>query len=306
MTGLRQIISIGVGVFILGAITGAGPDHSSRFLIRYQQFSNDIRPINRTLPLRIHSEEHERRLHVDVYGIVSQPYERVANALTYPKAMCDFLILNLNVKACTYEPAGRYTLMTFYVAGKKYTPLYRSMEIEPYFEQHIKSNHYMRVVLASRKRRWGAKDYSVLIEAAPYRKSTLVRFSSNYTASRLNTAATATYLKTLARKKVGFSIVGQDEHGKPQYVRGMQAVVERNAVRSYLALQAYLETTAVLPGNQFDARLKRWFELTELYSRQLHELSWEDYLRNKRKEHKNQLRIQQQIFRRQSKHDVRR
>ena len=163
----------------------------------------------------------------------------------------------------------------------------------------------MRVLLASRKGSWGAKDYNVLIEAAPYGKSTLVRFSSNYTASRLNTAATSTYLKTLARKKVGFSIVGQDDHCKPQYVRGMQAVVERNAVRSYLALQAYLETAVVPPGNQFDARLKRWFELTELYSRQLHELSQEEYLRNKRKEHQNQLRLQQRISRRQTKHDVR-
>lgn len=304
MTGPYNIISIGIGLLFLVATADAGPDQSRRFLKRYHQFSKDIKPINRKLPLRIHSDEHERRLHVDVYGIVSQPYKRVANALTYPKVMCDFLILNLNVKTCTYEPAGRQTLMTFYVAGKKYTPLYRSMEIEPYFEQLIKNSHYMRVLLISRKGRLGAKDYNVLIEAAPYGKSTLVRFSSKYIASRLNSAATTTYLKTFARKKVGFSIVGQDEYGKPRYVRGMRAVVERDVVRSYLALQAYLETADIPPDNQFDARLKRWFELTELYPRQLHEFSWEDYLRNKSKDHQNQLRLQQRISHRQSKLDV--
>ena len=48
------------------------------------------------------------------------------------------------------------------------------------------------------------------------------------------------YLATGGRDKVGFSIVGKTASGAPQYLDGMRAVVERNTMRYYLAIDAYL------------------------------------------------------------------
>jgi hypothetical protein len=61
-------------------------------------------------------------------------------------------------------------------------------------------------------------------------------------------------------------------------------VVERNAMRYYLAIDAYLDSLAAPAGQQLDHRLKGWFDATEKYPRQLHEVTRDDYLRMKRDE----------------------
>ncbi len=291
-------VIIGFSLMVYSTIANADRADAHQLLSQYRQFSTNIKPIDKSLPLRIQSNEQDRSLRVDVYGVVSHPYSRVADALSSPAAMCDFLILNMNVKTCTYMRENRRASMVIYVAGKNYAPLYRTLKIEPYFELQKKSKNYLRVLMASRKGRWGMKEYSVLVEASPYENKTLVRFSSNYHASRINKAATTTYLKTFARKKVGFTVVGRNKQGLPEYVRGMRGVIERNAVRSYLALQAYLETASMPPNRRFESRLRRWFELTDVYTRQLHEMHWQPYLHNKRREYQNQLRLQRRILRR--------
>ncbi len=297
----RYIITIGVGLFILSATVSAALSDSRLLLNQYRQFSATTKPLDRNLALRIQSDEQGRRLRVDVYGIVNQPYPRVAEALSSPAAMCDFLILNMNVKTCTYEQVGRRLFMTIYIAGKNYAPLYRTLEIEPYFELQKKDRNYLKVLVASREASRGKTEYSVFVEAVPYGKATLVRFSSKYFASRINKAATTAYLKTFALNKVGFTVIGRNNQGLPEYVRGMQGVIERNAVRSYLALQAYLETTDAPVNLRFESRLWRWFKLTNVYKRQLHEMHWQSYLLNKRREYQNQLMMQKQILRRVSK-----
>jgi hypothetical protein len=48
------------------------------------------------------------------------------------------------------------------------------------------------------------------------------------------------YLMTAGRDKVGFSVVKREANGQPQYVSGSRATVERNTMRYYLAIDAYL------------------------------------------------------------------
>lgn len=296
-----RIITFGVGLFILTTTANLALADSRMFLNQYLQFSAVTKPIDKNLALRIQSHEQGRRLRVNVYGFVDYPYSQVADVLVSPAAMCGFLILNMNVKACTYSQGERRVNMTIYVAGKKYAPLYRTMKIEPHFELQERNSKYLKVLMTSPRGRWGIKEYSVLVEASPYANKTLVRFSSNYETSRLNKAATSMYLKTFARKKVGFTVVGRNQSGQPEYVRGMQGVIERNAVRSYLALQAYLETASVPPSQRLESRLRLWFGLTDVYSRQLHEMDRQSYLNNKKREYQNQLRLQQQLSIRTSK-----
>lgn len=297
-----RIITLGIGLFILTTAANLALADSRLLLNQYHHFSKVTKPIDKRLALRIQSHEQDRRLRMNVYGFVNYPYSQVADVLARPAVMCDFLILNMNVKTCTFTPGERRANMVIYVAGKKYAPLYRSMKIEPYFELQERSNNYIRVLMASPKRRWGATEYSVMLEASPYKNRTLVHLTSAYKASHLNKAATSTYLKLFARKKVGFTVVGRNQSGQPEYVRGIQGVIERNAVRSYLALQAYLETASVLSNRRFESRLRRWFELTDVYSHQLHEMDWRSYLSNKQREYQNQLRQQQRLSIRTSKH----
>ena len=60
--------------------------------------------------------------------------------------------------------------------------------------------------------------------------------------------------------------------------------MERNVMRNYLALQAYTGVAGGAPAAQMDARLRAWFALTERHPAQLHELTLEEYLAQKRED----------------------
>jgi hypothetical protein len=92
------------------------------------------------------------------------------------------------------------------------------------------------------------------------------------------------YLATIGRDKVGFSIVAKKSDGQPVYIGGTRGVVERNTMRYYLAIEAYLAALSVPPGKQLESRLSAWYAGVERYPLQLHELDRDEYLAMKRKE----------------------
>jgi hypothetical protein len=61
-------------------------------------------------------------------------------------------------------------------------------------------------------------------------------------------------------------------------------VVERNTMRYYLAIGAYLDSLSLPPQQRIERRLRDWFAATERYPRQLHEISQDEYLVMKRRE----------------------
>jgi hypothetical protein len=68
-------------------------------------------------------------------------------------------------------------------------------------------------------------------------------------------------------------------------VRGL---LERNTVRYYLAVDAYLDALRLPREQQLERRLLDWFAATEQHPQQLRELDWETYVQMKRLEVKRQ------------------
>ena len=91
----------------------------------------------------------------------------------------------------------------------------------------------------------------------------------------------STYLGTLGRDKVGFSTTAPAGTGKPVYVGGLRGILERNTMRYFLAIETYLASAAQPAMKRPGWRLRTWFDATERYARQLHELSKADYLAGK-------------------------
>ncbi|MDQ6881386.1 MAG: hypothetical protein M3150_04750, partial [Pseudomonadota bacterium] len=60
--------------------------------------------------------------------------------------------------------------------------------------------------------------------------------------------------------------------------------VERNAMRYYLAIDAYLDSLSVPAGQQVERRIQGWFSATERYPRQLREMDRPAYVAMKRNE----------------------
>ena len=96
------------------------------------------------------------------------------------------------------------------------------------------------------------------------------------------------YLATVARDKIGFTVTGQTAAGGARYIQGLRGVMERNTMRYYLAVDAYLASLGVAAPEQFESRLRHWFDSSEQYAAQLHEMDRAQYLELKHREMQRQ------------------
>ena len=141
----------------------------------------------------------------------------------------------------------------------------------------------------------GTTDYRIMLEAVPLGSGAFVHFRYAYRPSLVSSVAIASYLATFGSGKVGFSVVDEKRDGKPVLVSGVRVIVERNAMRYYLAIQAFPESLNAPETQRSEQRFQRWFDLTERYPAQLHELERADYLHHKRRELAQQLERQQTL-----------
>ena len=100
--------------------------------------------------------------------------------------------------------------------------------------------------------------------------------------------ATQAYLGTVGSAKVGFTAAERGADGKPVYVGGVIGLLERNTMRYYLAIDAYLSAYALPAAEQPERRIREWYASTERYAEQLHEMEKDEYLEMKRKEMRRQ------------------
>ena len=73
-----------------------------------------------------------------------------------------------------------------------------------------------------------------------------------------------------------------DEGDPSRLVRGVRGALERNTMRYYLALDAYLHALDSPAEQRFEQSLERWFTDTERFARQLREVQHDDYISMKR------------------------
>ena len=97
-----------------------------------------------------------------------------------------------------------------------------------------------------------------------------------------------TYLSTVGSQKVGFTVLERKPDGKPVYQAGVLGLLERNTMRYYLAIDAYLAAYALPAAEQPERRIREWYASTERYAEQLREMEKNEYLEMKRKEMRRQ------------------
>ena len=244
-------------------------------------------------PVHIESEQTRDRLRGDVYSIVEQHFETVDGGLALPASWCEILPLQLNVKACTNGGNGRDRLLTLYLGRKFYQKPEAAHPLPLTFEVLHSNESGLEIALRASRGPLGTRNFLLAVVSVPLSEGrTLIHVRYSYEYGLMSRAAVFAYLKTMGRKKVGFSVVGRDRKGRPIYVRGVQGMIERNAMRYHLAVQAYLETLHVPEPDRFERRIERWFELTSVHRTQLFEMVRDDYLRYKRRERAEQTRLQ--------------
>lgn len=245
------------------------------------------------LPVQVESEHERGRLRCDVYSVVEQQIDSVRDALTLPASWCEILPLQFNVKSCTYGERDRKPLLTLYLGRKFFQEPEATHRLELSFEVLRSSPAGFEIALWGEKGPLGTRNHRLALAAVPLAgERTLLHLAHSQEYGLISRVAMFGYLKTLGRGKVGFSVDGRDSEGRPIYVRGLQGMIERNAARYHLAVQAFLETLDVPEPQRFERRIERWFDLTSAHPAQLYEMERDEYLRFKRAERENQSRLQ--------------
>jgi hypothetical protein len=198
---------------------------------------------------------------------------------------CDILILHLNVKQCHGSRSKSGDVLSLAIGRKADQPVAEAYHFEFAYQVLAAQPDYLRVTLSSNAGPLGTSDYRIALEVVPLgAKRSFLHLSYSYTYGTAAQLAMQGYLATAGRDKVGFSVVASDAAGQPVYVGSTRGVIERNTMRYYLAIEAYLGAVSAPPAQQLDKRLNAWHTSVERYPRQLHELERGEYLDMKHKE----------------------
>jgi len=240
-------------------------------------------------PLVLESTQSSDDLKGDVYALVEHPFAMVQQALQSADHWCDILILHLNVKRCRTS-AGTPKALSLHVGRKFDQPIEDAYLLEFSYRVIAATPDYLQVQLSAPEGPLSTRNYRIQVEAAPIDANrTIVHMSYAYGYGFTARTAMQTYLGTIGSAKVGFTIVDR-KNGKPVYQCGVLGLLERNTMRYYLAIDAYLSAYSLPPTEQAERRIREWYASTERYAAQLHEMDEAEYLDMKRKE----LRRQQQ------------
>ena len=238
-------------------------------------------------PLTLESSQSASTVSGDVYALLDAPFATVSSTLRSPRTWCDILILHINTKLCRAGADSSPSVLSLHIGKKDEQHIADTFALELAYELVASSPGYLGAHLHAEKGPLGTSNYLIDLQAAalPGGKTFLhLRYASTYgVASKL---AMQAYLATLGSAKVGFSQVQQGE--KTALVGGLRGTAERNTMRYYLAIEAYLAALSRPASQQLDARLQYWFDATESYPRQLHEMDRETYLAMKRREYQRQ------------------
>jgi hypothetical protein len=235
-------------------------------------------------PLYVESSEKSGEHKGSIYAEIAEPFKRVSEKLRRAAQWCEVLILQSNVKSCEASNAGAETL-SILVARKPADSLESAHRIDFAYGVPAAAADYLHVTLDSPEGPFGTTDYRIRFEAAPLGQDrSFVHLAYSYTLRGLARMGMKMYLASGGRDKVGFSIVGRTPEGGPVYIGGVRGVVERNTMRYYLALEAYLGTLDVPAAERVEQRLRFFHAGLESYPRQLRELELAEYLRIKRRD----------------------
>ena len=264
-------------------VTAAEGHDAASLLARHAELAPQLQNNQFQRPLVLQSTETPTSLKGDIYAVLDYPFATVSTAFNGPEHWCDMLILHLNTKYCRATGQGARSQLQVNVGKKHDQPLADAYRVNFNLAVATSAPDYLDVVLSARDGPMGTSDYRILLQAVALPNGrTFMHLTYSYAYGLAARIAMKAYLSTVGSEKVGFTRAqgGSDA----QYIGGVRGVVERNTMRYYLAIDAYLAALAVPEAQQLDRRLQTWFAATERYPRQLREVTRDEYIEMKRSE----------------------
>jgi hypothetical protein len=239
-------------------------------------------------PIHIESMHNGDTLRGDVYAVVSQPLATAAPQLRGMEHWCDILMLHLDVKMCRWSTSGPERL-TVATARRYDQPLESAASVEFNYRVTASTADYQQVQLHAEQGPLGTSNYLIVLEVVALdAKTSFLHLAYGYSQGFGGRIAMEAYLATLGRSKVGFTVTDRKADGTPVYIGNVRGLVERNCMRYFLAIDAYLTASSLPPGEQLERRLQEWHAGTERYPIQLREVGRDEYIAMKHREIQHQ------------------
>jgi hypothetical protein len=240
-------------------------------------------------PIYLESAELADGVSGDIYALIDHPFAIAAAALSGPDDWCEILILPINTKYCRATTIGSGSVLNVRIGRKYDQPLDQAYRVDFSYRVAVQTTNFLQVRLGASEGPLSTRDYRIVLEAVPVDGNrTFIHLSYSYAFDAMGRLAMRVYLATIGRGKVGFTVTGTQADGQPLQIGGTRGVVERNTMRYFLAIEAFLGALTVPPQARLEKRLGDWFAAAERYPRQLHDVERGEYLDMKRREHLRQ------------------
>jgi hypothetical protein len=234
-------------------------------------------------PIYLASSETANGLKGDVHGILDYPVSAISAVLSKPDHWCDVLLVHVSNRACRIVTGRGGPVVELSVVRRHDQPIDKAFQLALAFRPVAVGANYFSAELSADSGPFGTSNYRIVIEAiALDAAKSFLHFGYSYEQTAVTRLATQAYFATFGRGKVGFTVLRKPASGVAELIGGMLGLVERNAMRYFLTVDAYLSSPGAGASDEFEKRLQHWFLATEKYPRQLHEVDWNTYLELKR------------------------
>ncbi len=282
--------------FFTGLSAGSCETRTGSLNDTYERMKTRLENTPFDVPIVVETHDDKSRSQCDVYGIVHHDFKELCDVLSQSKNWCDILLLHPNTKACTVAYTNQREILTLYCGRKYYQAPDTVTALSLAFHVERGTTGNLDISMSGDKGPLNTDNYEIRINAVPLEKGeAFIHLSYAYDCGLAFKSALRMYLATLGRGKIGFTITGRDKKGDAVYTRGAQGMIERNSVRYYLSIQAFLETFQLPEAIRFKSRISRYYDMMNKYPKQLYELDKEEYEANKIREYHNQTDLQKKI-----------
>ena len=282
----RALACVGLlAACMVGAAAAEAGPPAQALLGTYQRLGPQLEHSSFGRPMLLDSTETADGLQGDIHAVLDHSLAEVRAALTGPMHWCALLSLHVNNRRCRVGKAqqGGGEVLTLSVVRRYDMPVEDAFELPFVYRLVTATPDQLAVEMTAASGPLGTSNYRVTLEAVALgRRKTFVHFGYAYEHNTVARVATQAYLATLGSHKIGFTVVGTEADAQPRYIAGLRGLVERNAVRYFLALDAYLAGTAGPAPEQFERRLTHWYASIDKYPRQLREFDRATYFELKR------------------------
>lgn len=215
--------------------------------------------------------------------------------LNTPEEFCRVLFLHHNAKACVYsnEPGNEW--IELYMGLTKYQGPGKAHRLRLDYSGNADSGEVRWAMLTAEKGPVGTSDFDIGLFGIDVEGGVYAELRASQKSGETLSKMVTMFFDTFAAGRSGFTVIGTNEDGSPQYVSGTDGMFERNIVRYLLAFQVYVDDPEGSDSKALARRANAWYSATEKYPDQLYEIDRDKYLRNKQREYENTVKLQAKV-----------